>query len=230
MYPTVSNDLTPNSDMSAGPEEHSVVRHQFARFASQCRVYAPLYRQVTLTALRSVIAGKPMPIDRELAYNDVRDAWNYYLEHDNKGRGVVLIGHSQGSGMLMQLVAQRDRRQARAVAMVSALLLGTNVPVPNGKDVGGAFQHMPLCKAASQTGCVIAYVSFRRHESAAGEFPLRQGAGREHVCCVRESGGTRRWQWRAARISLVGQQRDRLLLAPAQGVGDAGSRKSTRRS
>jgi len=51
VYPTVSNDLTPNSDMSAGPEELSVIRQQFARFASQCRLYAPLYRQVTLTAL-----------------------------------------------------------------------------------------------------------------------------------------------------------------------------------
>ena len=42
-----------NSDMTAGPEEHGVILQQFARFASVCRVYAPLYRQVTLTALRS---------------------------------------------------------------------------------------------------------------------------------------------------------------------------------
>src|SRR5262249_3407438 len=104
VYPTVSGDPTPNSDMNTGPEERSVVQHQFARFGSQCRPYAPLYRQVTLTALRSIMSGKPMAADRALAYNDVLDAWKYYLEHDNQGRGVVLIGHSQGSSVLIQLI------------------------------------------------------------------------------------------------------------------------------
>src|SRR5215510_6315926 len=58
VYPTVSLDPTPNSDMAAGEEELSVVRVQAARFGSQCRVYAPLYRQVTLAALRSFLAGR----------------------------------------------------------------------------------------------------------------------------------------------------------------------------
>jgi DUF3089 family protein len=161
VYPTVSNDPTPNSDMNAGPEEMAVIRAQFARFGSVCRVYAPLYRQVTLTALRSGIAGKPMAVDRVLSYKDVVDAWNYYLEHDNKGRGVVLIGHSQGSGVLTQLIRNEIDGKAVQSRIVSALLLGTNLAVPKGKDVGGAFQHMPLCHSTNQTGCVIAYASFR---------------------------------------------------------------------
>jgi DUF3089 family protein len=161
VYPTVSNDSTPNSDMNAGAEEMAVIRAQFARFGSVCRVYAPLYRQVTLTALRSGIAGKPMAVDRVLSYKDVVDAWNYYLEHDNKGRGVVLIGHSQGSGVLTQLIRNEIDGKAVQSRIVSALLLGTNLSVPKGKDVGGAFQHMPLCHSTNQTGCVIAYASFR---------------------------------------------------------------------
>lgn len=161
VYPTVSNDTTPNSDMNAGPEEHSVIHQQFARFASQCRVYAPLYRQVTLTALRSGIAGKAMAVDRALGYNDVVDAWNYYLQNDNHGRGVVLIGHSQGSGALTRMIRDEIDGKAVQAKIVSALLLGTNVAVPKGKDAGGAFQNLPLCKSASQTGCVISYVTFR---------------------------------------------------------------------
>lgn len=161
VYPTVSNDATGNSDMIPGAEETGVIRAQFARFGSVCRVYAPLYRQVTLTALRALIAGKPMAADRVLGYKDVVDAWNYYLEHDNKGRGVVLIGHSQGSGVLTQLIRNEIDGKPVQSRVVSALLLGTSLPVPKGKDVGGAFQHMPLCHAAGQTGCVIAYASFR---------------------------------------------------------------------
>ena len=69
--------------MNAGPEE-GVIRAQLARFGSACRIYAPLYRQVTLTALRSAIAGRAMAADRVVGYNDVKDAWNYYLEHNDK--------------------------------------------------------------------------------------------------------------------------------------------------
>jgi hypothetical protein len=104
VYPTVSLDPGGNSDMVAGPEERNVIRSQFARFASQCRPFAPLYRQFTLTALRANTAGKPIASDRTLGYNDVLDAWNHYLKNDNTGRGVVLIGHSQGSGVLSQLI------------------------------------------------------------------------------------------------------------------------------
>jgi hypothetical protein len=151
--------------MNAGPEEHSVIRQQLARFASQCKTYAPLYRQFTLTALRSVMrsamSGKPSTLDRTLGYNDVAAAWRYYLEHDNKGRGVVLIGHSQGSGVLIELIKNEIDGKPVQSRIISALLLGTNVPVPKGKDVGGAFQHMPLCRSATQLGCVISYVSFR---------------------------------------------------------------------
>jgi hypothetical protein len=161
VYPTISNDPGGNSDMIPGPEEKAVVRSQFARFASKCRPYAPIYRQVTITALRAALSGAPLPVDRALAYNDVLDAWNYYLEHDNKGRGVVLIGHSQGANVLTQLIKNEIDGKPVEAHMVSAMLLGTNLPVPKGKDVGGTFLHTPLCHAASQTGCVIAYVTFR---------------------------------------------------------------------
>lgn len=184
VYPTVSNDPTPNSDMIAGPEEARVISAQFARFGSVCRVYAPLYRQVTLTALRAGIAGRPMTVDRTLAYRDVAEAWKYYLENDNKGRGVVLIGHSQGAGVLSQLIRNEIDGKPAQSRIVSALLLGTNVPVPKGKDVGGAFQHMPLCRSAKQMGCVIAYVSFRTNAPppASSRFGRAQGENMVAAC------------------------------------------------
>jgi hypothetical protein len=166
VYPTVSTDPTDHSDMNADAAELNVVKQQFARFGSVCRLFAPLYRQVTLAGLRKALAGAGggsagSALDRGLGYDDVRDAWKHYLEHDNKGRGFVLVSHSQGSFVLMALIRQEIEGKPEQARMVSALLLGATLPVAKGKDVGGAFKTVPLCHAATQTGCVINYSSFR---------------------------------------------------------------------
>jgi pimeloyl-ACP methyl ester carboxylesterase len=161
VYPTVSHDPHGNAAMVETSAETSVVDQQLARFGSQCRLYAPLYRQVTLTALAGMMTGKPIPADRALAYHDVVDAWNEYLAHDNHGRGVVLIGHSQGSGVLTQLIKNEIDGKPVQKQIISAILMGTSLPVPKGQDVGGAFKTVPLCHSASQTGCAIAFASFR---------------------------------------------------------------------
>jgi len=163
VYPTVSNDPGVLSDMHADAEELGVVKAQLARFGSKCRIFAPLYRQFTLTALRARMTGKPMDmtgVNPATTYDDVLDAWNYYLAHENKGRGVVLIGHSQGSGLLTQLISKEIDGKPAQARMVSAILMGTRLPLDKGKDTG-LFKHIPLCRSASQTGCVIAYASFR---------------------------------------------------------------------
>ena len=161
VYPTVSNESGGNSDLIVTGAEKSVVNAQFARFAAKCRVFAPMYRQVTLTALRAMIAGNPIPVDRDLGYGDVLAAWNYYLAHDNQGRGVVLVGHSQGSGVLTRLIKDEIDGKPIQDKMISAILMGTNLPVPKGADVGGAFKHIPVCRSNRQTGCVIAFADFR---------------------------------------------------------------------
>jgi hypothetical protein len=159
VYPTVSTDPTPLSDMTADPAELNVIRQQFARFGSVCRLYAPLYRQVTLAGLRRMTGG--FALSKGPQYDDVRDAWRHYLERDNRGRGVVLIGHSQGSYILTELLRQEIDGKPVQSRLVSALLLGATFAVANGKDVGGSLQQIPLCHKPAQTGCVVTYVSFR---------------------------------------------------------------------
>ena len=161
VYPTVSNEPGGNSDLTITGAEKNVVNAQFARFAAKCRLFAPMYRQVTLTALRAMIGGKPIPMDRDMAYNDVLAAWNYYLAYDNQGRGVVLVGHSQGSAVLTRLIKEEIDGKPVQGKLISAILMGTSLPVPKGADVGGAFQHISVCRSNSQTGCVIAFADFR---------------------------------------------------------------------
>lgn len=164
VYPTISTDLAGNSDLVPGTDQELyVVQQQAARLGSVCRVFAPVYRQVTLTALLGAIAGGGGPIgSRTLAYADVLDAWRHYVANDNHGRGVLLIGHSQGAGLLAQLVRDEiDRQPALRSRLVSAMLLGSAVQVPVGRDVGADLVEIPLCRSRRQVGCVISYASFR---------------------------------------------------------------------
>lgn len=129
---------------------------QGARFNRVCRVYAPLYRQAGLVG-----AFIPEGASKDLALQDVRDAFAYYLEHDNHGRKFVLIGHSQGTFMLSSLIARDiDENAALRAQMISALLIGGQPYTPPGEAVGGSFKNVRACTDKGQTGCVIAYNSF----------------------------------------------------------------------
>lgn len=160
VYPTISEDQGANSDLVPGPEEQAAAMVQFARFGSVCRTFAPMYRQVTLAALRSTMMGKPQG-NIALAFGDVLSAWRHYLQNHNKGRPFVLIGHSQGTVMLSQLLAREIEGSPAAAHMLSAILIGFNVEVPEGKNVGGTFKQTSLCSKAGEIGCVVTYVSFR---------------------------------------------------------------------
>ena len=160
VYPTVSEDPAGNSGMTSGPGEKRAVAQQFAAFASVCRPFAPIYRQVTIAGVEAVLQHEPLPVDFGLPYQDVRAAWRHYLAHDNGGRGVVLIGHSQGARILARLLVRDIEGKPEQRLVAGALILGFDVEVPKGKDVGGTFKTIPLCRAATQSGCVVAYETF----------------------------------------------------------------------
>jgi len=165
VYPTVSKDPGWQSDFVPDHLETDDIKEQFARFGKVCRQFAPMYRQGTLTALRRN-AGGPQPVGEKLpdgvgGFTDVKDAWAWYLAHENKGRGVVLIGHSQGAAMIARLMAQDIDGKPVQSRLVSALIIGGPTYVPPRKDVGGSFKTIPLCRSKHQIGCVIGYSTFR---------------------------------------------------------------------
>lgn len=179
VYPTVSMQKGGVANLDIDPEQIAVAHAQASRFSQVCRVFAPMYRQRTVGGL----FGDDVPAEaRELGYQDVRDAWDDYLAHDNDGRGVILIGHSQGTGMLSRLIGEEiEPDEDTRDLVVSAMLIGGLVTVPDGADVGGSFEHLPICRAADQTGCVIAYSAFL-DTPVDGAFFGRASEGSRVVC------------------------------------------------
>jgi hypothetical protein len=138
VYPTVSDQPTLQANRRIDPELRSIALYQAGRYSRDCRVYAPVYRQLTVTGILSTDTSPAM---RARAYGDVRKGWQTYLRKFNHGRGVVLISHSQGTFMLRELVRREiDRTTAVRRRLISAVLLGGNV-------TSGDFKNVPACRA-----------------------------------------------------------------------------------
>ena len=182
VYPTVSGQKTTLANFKVDPVERSIALQQVARYSQYCRVFAPVYRQVTLTALLAGTQKTPAQLRIPLA--DVRTAFRTYLQKYNHGRGFVLIGHSQGSLVLRELIAKDiDTKPAVRKRLVSAILMGGNVLVKNGENVGGDFKHVPACRSNTQLGCVIAFSTFDQPVPNPSLFGRSTVKG-EHVLCT----------------------------------------------
>ena len=182
VYPTVSDQKGPNANLHIDPEERSIALYQAARYSQYCRVYAPMYRQVTLTALFN--QGGFTPHETQIAYDSVLNAWNKYLTKFNDGRGIVFIGHSQGSFMLRELLANEvDTNAALRNRMISAILLGGNVTVKDGSDVGGDFKNIPACSDQSELHCVMAFSTYNATPPSDSLFGRTTEPGL-HVLCT----------------------------------------------
>ena len=161
VYPTTSDEQSLVADFAITPELKSIALFQAAPYNRICKVYAPVYRQMTIYGLNHRTELTQPLADQ--AYNDVKSAWNDYLTHYNKGRGVILIGHSQGSFTLRRLMkAEIDPKLTVRKKIVAAHLIGGNVLVAKGSDRGGDFQNIPACKKSTQTRCVIGYSTFNQ--------------------------------------------------------------------
>ena len=161
VYPTVSPQPTVNANLTIDPAEKDAAVTQASRFSQDCAVYAPMYRQITIAGGQSPASYRPDSPAGATAYDSLLGAWRDYLDHYNHGRGVVLIGHSQGASLLIKLIrSEIDGNPQTRKLLVSALIIGGNVVVPIGKDRGGSFANIPSCHSEHQTGCVIAYSAY----------------------------------------------------------------------
>lgn len=124
-----------------------VLRNQASVFNSCCKIYAPRYRQATLYAFMD--SGDDGEAAIDFAYQDVREAFEYYLEHFNNGRPFIIAGHSQG-GKHADTLLQEINNTPLMQQLVAAYPVGFFF---SGED------SVPVCEYATQTGCQVTWNS-----------------------------------------------------------------------
>jgi Protein of unknown function (DUF3089) len=181
VYPTVSDQQRPQATQVVDDVLRSVALQQTARYSRDCRVFAPVYRQVTIQGLLN-----PDTVTQEMrdqGYADVVEAWRTYLRRFNHGRGVIFVSHSQGTFVLRKLIAEEvDPKPSARRRIVSALLFGGNVLVKKGGDRGGDFKHMRACRSRNQLGCVIAFSTYNETPPPNSIFGRTAAPGLEVMC------------------------------------------------
>jgi len=122
-------------------------------FNGECRVFAPRYRQASIKIFFDKDEDKKKQAFG-FAYGDVVKAFEYYMEHWNNGRPIIIAGHSQGGLMAEKLLKDYFEDKPVLEKLVVAYIVGWPVPREN-------FTTLKMCTDSLQTGCICSWRTFR---------------------------------------------------------------------
>ncbi len=122
------------------------LRDQASIFNSCCKVYAPYYRQATLASFLSLNGNGERALD--FAYQDVRDAFHFFLKNFNESRPFIVAGHSQGSRHIIKLLKEEIIGSQQMERLVAAYTVGyPSQPIPG----------LAVCENSKQVNCQISW-------------------------------------------------------------------------
>jgi hypothetical protein len=155
IYPTIYKfGDTWNADLNNNKLNRRIdklpVKFQATVFNEMGRVYAPRYRQGCIESFSDSANG---PKALAFAYEDVKMAFEYYMEHYNQGRPIIIASHSQGTYHARRLLKEYFDTPAKKQQLVCAYIVGYAI-YPDQYEV------LTPCKNASETGCYVTWSSF----------------------------------------------------------------------
>jgi len=140
---TVLNDYT----------DKSTILYQASAFNANANVYAPRYRQAHIRCfyIDSLIAEPFF----EMAYADVKSAFEYYLAHYNHGNSIIIASHSQGTVHAARLLKEFFEDKALGNKLICAYLIG----MPIRTDY---FSKIKPCENGNETGCFVSWRTYKK--------------------------------------------------------------------
>lgn len=134
--------------------DNSTILNQATAFNGSCRVFAPRYRQAHYTAFTTDNPeNKKQSLD--VAYEDVRNAFEYYLKNCNNGRPIVIAAHSQGTIHAGRLIKEFIDGKPLQQQFVEAYLIGIATPPDY-------FDTIKPSNSADDTGGFVTWNTFEK--------------------------------------------------------------------
>lgn len=132
----------------------SIEINKIAKYmADENNFYSPFYRHITLDSWATLNEDTISRRFHEVAFADVKNAFDHFQKHFNQGRPFILAGFSQGGKAVVELI--KIMPEAMRQRMVAAYVLGYKV-TPD--DVEQA-PWLTAAKDSTDTGVVICYNS-----------------------------------------------------------------------
>jgi hypothetical protein len=131
--------------------DQSTILYQASVFNNSCRVFSPRYQQAHIECFYiEKDLAKPF---FDYAYDDIKSAFEYYLAHYNKGRPIIIAGHSQGTIHAARLLNDYFDNKPLLKKLVAAYLIGMPIPL-------NYFSSIKLCEHKDETGCYVSWRTF----------------------------------------------------------------------
>jgi len=130
---------------------NSTIKYQATVFNGSAKVYSPLYRQAHVAVFRSDSSLRMPALD--LAYLDVKKAFEYYLKNWNNERPIIIAAHSQGTLHAARLLQEFFEGKPLMNQLVVAYIVG--MPIPKDQ-----FIELPICESADQTTCWVTWNTY----------------------------------------------------------------------
>ncbi len=158
VHPTSYLDRTnwnaPLDDAESQRIARLYLRGMASPFNQASEIWAPKYRQATIGSF--LTNSEPSLRAKKAAYDDVKQAFSFFLASVDKDTPIVLAGHSQGSLHLMQLLQDEIGNTDIAPRIAAIYVVGWPISIEHDLPALG----FPACATAEQSGCIMSWSSF----------------------------------------------------------------------
>ncbi len=156
--PTVYGGDSENTNMALDDEETKAnflgaTNMEKGIYDTDCRFFAPYYRQVGLSVYEMAIEDREQYL--ELAYEDVKQAFEYYMEHYNNGRPIVLAGFSQGADMCIRLLKDCFSDDDVKDLLVACYAIGWSISEEELQEN----EHLKFAQGEEDVGVIVSFNS-----------------------------------------------------------------------